>query len=80
MVQLLIEKGADVNAKREWGETPLFMATFMRHKEIMELLIAKGADVNASTGIGGTLLSQTNQRGYNYKEVAELLRKHGAVE
>ena len=43
-VELLIAKGAGVNAKTEVGVTPLHSAAT---KEIAELLIAAGADVNA---------------------------------
>ncbi len=52
-VKLLIEKGADVNAKYE-GCTPLMYAC---SKEIAKLLIEKGADVNAQAADGGTATS-----------------------
>jgi ankyrin repeat protein len=48
-----LDKGVDVNAKREGRSTFLHYAAFNGHKEIAELLIAKGADVNAKDGIGG---------------------------
>ena len=68
--------GTDVNAKNEWGGTPLHYATFGGHKEVVELLIAKGADVNAKDGVGETPLHWTAKEGN--KEVVELLIAKGA--
>ena len=68
--------GADVNAKNEWGGTPLHYATFGGHKEVVELLIAKGADVNAKDGVGETPLHWASKEGN--KEVVELLISKGA--
>jgi len=68
LVELLIAKGADVNAKCDVGWTPLHNA---QDKEIVELLIAEGADVNAKTNLEGTPLDQADG------ETADLLRKHG---
>ena len=64
--------GTDVNAKNEWGGTPLHYATFGGHKEVVELLIAKGADVNAKDDVGDTPVDWTDN-----KEIADLFRKHG---
>ena len=64
--------GTDVNAKNEWGGTPLHFATFGSHKEVVELLIAKGADVNEKDDVGDTPVDWADN-----KEIADLLRKHG---
>ena len=45
---LLIEKGAEVNAKNNEGATALLIAAFFGHPETVELLLKKGADVNAT--------------------------------
>ncbi|MDP6307261.1 MAG: ankyrin repeat domain-containing protein, partial [Verrucomicrobiota bacterium] len=47
-VKELLDAGADVNAKSEFGSTiPLHVAAINGYKEIAELLITGGADVNA---------------------------------
>ena len=48
-VELLLEKGADVNALTSLGVTPLCMATKVNHQQIVELLVTKNADVDLDT-------------------------------
>jgi len=45
-VQILIDKGADVNQGDKLGRTPLMDAAENGNKEIMKLLIQKKADIN----------------------------------
>ena len=47
LIELLIDKGIDVNVKNRTGQTPLHLACRSGNKEVVELLIDKGADVNA---------------------------------
>jgi ankyrin repeat protein len=92
IVKVLIEKGADVNAReivddKNKGETPLHLAVaFDSVKfglseydtlEIVKVLIEKGADVNARTSEGFTPLQLAENN--HYPKVAELLRKHGGT-
>jgi len=72
---LLVANGADVTAKDFLG-LPLLHSCF--DKDISELLIAKGADVNAKVKGGGTALDSAIMNGQ--KDVADLLRRHGARE
>jgi ankyrin repeat protein len=76
MVERLIDKGADVNARDEAGWTPLHYAAFSGHKDVAELLIAKGADVNTKNDSGETPLHIAEHN--VHKDVADLLKKHGA--
>ena len=75
VVELLISKGADVNAKGDGGLTPLSRAAKNGEKETAELLIAKGADVNAKTKRGDTPLDVAIL--LNQPEIADIIRKHG---
>ena len=54
--ELLIAKGADINAKDNLGGTPLFWAALEGNEEVAELLIGQGADVNAAGPKGWTAL------------------------
>jgi cytohesin len=47
IAELLIAKGANVNARNWHGTTPLLGAVTLHHWGVAELLISKGADVNA---------------------------------
>jgi ankyrin repeat protein len=55
---------------------PLHVAAFQGRKEMAEWLIARGADINAKTNEGKTALQYAKSN--NHKDVADLLRKHGA--
>ena len=84
IVELLIDKGADVNAKDIVGgtplhnavRTPLYSAVRALNSKIVELLIDKGADVNAKRDDGETPLHSAAHVGN--KEMAELLIANGA--
>jgi ankyrin repeat protein len=47
IVQLLLEKGADVNLRTENGPTALMEASARGHADIVKTLLDKGAEVNA---------------------------------
>ena len=75
IVELLIAKGADVNAKSVEGFTSLVSVPLV-HKEILELLIANWSDVNAKDHDNDTPLLKAAK--YGYKEIAERLIAKGA--
>jgi ankyrin repeat protein len=70
---LLVENGANVNAKGLADWTPLHLAAHKNKEKIVQLLITNGAEVNpyTSPGFGGTPLDVANGK------TADLLRKHG---
>jgi len=55
-VKMLLNKGADVNAKDKDGETALMYAAQKGHTEIVEILLINGADINAKDKDGNTAL------------------------
>jgi len=50
MVQALLAKGADINAKVDDGRTALMFASLNGHIEVARVLITNGVDVNAKVG------------------------------
>ena len=76
IAELLIDKGADVNARNMSQLTPLhFLGVFMHDRKLAELLIQKGAAVNVRDQAGHTPLEGAVRAGN--AEVAEVLRRHG---
>ena len=53
---MLIENGADIEAKNRDGETALFEAVKYGKKEIVEMLIENGVDINVKNRDGETAL------------------------
>ena len=71
---MLIEKGANVNAKNNYGSTPLLFA--LKNKcsfETIQLLIDKGADVNAKDNNNKTPILYTDD-----PIIKSILYKNGA--
>ena len=76
IVALLLERGANPNAKQRFDETPLHFAVEAGHVETARLLLAKGADVNARNGSMSTPLHEAVLQGS--AELIEVLIKGGA--
>lgn len=76
MVKLLLELGADPNARDSGGETPLSMAAFRGRADCVRELLAAKADVNARSKAGWTPLMAAASEGH--AEVVRLLLKAGA--
>jgi hypothetical protein len=86
-LKLLIERGADVNAKDDRGRTPLHWVCEGPNSnawysdeavsvELAEVLIAHRANVNAKDANGDTPLKVAKD--WENRAVVTLLRKHGA--
>jgi ankyrin repeat protein len=76
VMEVLLDKGADVNAEGGIYGNALYAASAGGHKEVATLLLDKGADVNAEGGIYGNALYAASAGGH--KEVATLLLDKGA--
>lgn len=74
IARLLVERGADVNAKNDTGQTPLHV--FVSHIGMVQLLVERGADVNARDDKGWTPLHEATSKGYAL--IAPFLVERGA--
>ena len=61
-MEMLVEKGADVNAKKYSGKTSIMLACVKGHTEAVRLLIEKGADVNAKANDGSTAFTIASEK------------------
>jgi ankyrin repeat protein len=76
MVEFLIAKKANVNARDKWGLTPLHYAAAKGYIDMAKILLAHKAKVNAkSDSRGETPVHRAIQAGH--KEMVSLLRLHG---
>lgn len=48
VVKQLIEKGASIETKTPYGQTPLYLAAMNGHEEVVRFLLDKGADADTS--------------------------------
>ena len=77
-VQILLDKGANVNAQGGDYGNALQAASRWGYDQIVQILLDKGADVNAQGGRYGNALQAASRKGYD--QVVRLLREHGAQE
>ncbi|WP_171088935.1 ankyrin repeat domain-containing protein [Usitatibacter rugosus] len=72
ITRLLIEAGADVNAKGDMSCPPLYYAVMQGHVLVAEVLLAHGADPDAHTELSFT--PRTLAKGGGNKEMIKLFR------
>ncbi len=77
VVQMLLDKGADVNAQDEYFGNALQAALSEGHDQVVQMRLDKGADVNAQGGEYGNALHAAS---YGCRdEVMRLLLNHNAI-
>jgi ankyrin repeat protein len=74
IAKLLVERGANVNAKTDQGVVPLHEAARMNQMEIAQLLLKHGANINATNDNGETPLDWAKA-----PEIIALLSKSGGI-
>jgi len=78
MAELLLEHGADINARDNEDQTPLHTAAEYGRVAVVKLLLTHGADVNSKDLRGDTPLQTAVWR--LETEVAEIIRQHGGTD
>ena len=76
MVQLLLDKGADVNIRGGRYNNALQAASAVGYDQVMQILLDKGADVNVHAGYYGNALQAASDRGHH--QVVQMLLNKGA--
>ncbi|KAF3223784.1 hypothetical protein TWF679_000222 [Orbilia oligospora] len=76
VVKLLLENGANIEAKAYSNETPLHLAVKYKREAIVGLLVNSGADIEAKNGLRKTPLASAANAGN--KSMASLLIENGA--
>jgi ankyrin repeat protein len=71
IVKLLVERGAEINARQHGGFTPLHAAAFNGDLEMTEYLVANGADCALKSDLGKSALDIAVEKGHG--PVAEWL-------
>jgi ankyrin repeat protein len=65
VVQLLLQKGADIDSKDSgYHQTPLSLAAWSGRAAVVQLLLKKGADVDSTSYYGRTPLSYAAESGH----------------
>ncbi len=76
MARALLEHGADVNARDEWGDTPLHVAAEHQNPETVLVLLDRGAKIEAADTYGDTALHNAAQ--HDKIQIVAILLKRGA--
>jgi ankyrin repeat protein len=75
-VEKLLQNGANVNVKDNYGNTPLYLASFYGYTATVKILLANGADMEAKDSQGRTALDWASYNGHT--EIVTILLANGA--
>jgi ankyrin repeat protein len=78
LCRMLIDRGAEVNARQQGGFTPLHTAAQNGNLEMVKLFLSRGAEMNALTSQGRTPLSLAKES--KNDELIRLLQSAGGME
>lgn len=76
IIDLLVNRGADINSRTKTSTTPLHTAVFYGHLHVVEYLVSRGADINAQSALGATPLQLAMAA--KQEPIAARLRELGA--
>jgi len=76
VLSCLVENGADINACENNGNTPLMIASFCGHVNVVTFLIQHGADLGFQNNRGSTALHFAVT--HSFSEIVHILLDHGA--
>lgn len=75
LVRLLLDHGADINAKDDQGFTPLLWAAYSGRDDVCLLLVQRGADMEAESKRGETAITYIIGSTHSPKALALMLQK-----
>ena len=78
MVSELLNGGANIEATRNSGMTPLMYASVMGHVDVVRELLNRGIEIEATNNNVGTALFIAQE--YNREGVVALLESHSATD
>ena len=78
VVRILVNAGADVNARDSDGDPLLHEAIFRGNREIVRILVDAGVDVKASDSRGDSPLDSARFWARNDPEIVQILVEAGA--
>ena len=71
IVELVLENGANINAKDADGNTPLHLSAVHGRKGVVDMLLSKGADVHVKNNTG-----QSPDQATRHQDISAQIRQH----